>query len=49
MQADLEGNSNGIPKKLTNVWPFIVTPAASLKQLSDSIDLCVFKCHVLCI
>lgn len=37
MQADIEGNSNGIPKKLANVWPFIMMPAASLKQLSDNI------------
>lgn len=37
MQADLEGNSNGIPKKLANVSPFIVMSAASLKQLSDNI------------
>lgn len=37
MQADLEGDSNGIPKELANVWPFIVIPAASLTQLSDNI------------
>lgn len=37
MQADLDGNSNGIPKKLANVWPFVILPATSLKQLSDNI------------
>lgn len=37
MQADLEGNSNGIPKKLANIWAFIVISAASLKKLSDNI------------
>lgn len=37
MQADIEGNSNSIPKELANVWPFVVMPAASLEQLSDNI------------